>query len=66
MSKVTFDYSKATKFIRENEVASFQQITNAAKDILLSKSGQGNDFLGWMDLPVQSEYLILVVKHRRY
>lgn len=51
-TKVTFDYSKASKFIRDNEVASFEQITNAAKDVLLSREGQGNDFLGWIDLPV--------------
>ena len=51
-TKVTFDYSKAAKFIRENEVASFEQIANAAKDVLLSRDGQGNDFLGWIDLPV--------------
>lgn len=51
-TKVTFDFSKAAGFIGENETASFEQITNAAKDVLLSKSGQGNDFLGWIDLPV--------------
>ena len=51
-TKVTFDSSKAAKFIRENEVASFEQIANAAKDVLLSRDGQGNDFLGWIDLPV--------------
>ncbi|HIU75169.1 MAG TPA: glucose-6-phosphate isomerase [Candidatus Pelethocola excrementipullorum] len=51
-TKVTFDYSKAKKFIRDEEVASFVQIANAAKDVLVSKSGQGNDFLGWIDLPV--------------
>lgn len=51
-TKVTFDYSKAKKFIRDNEVESFAQITDAAKEVLLSRSGQGNDFLGWIDLPV--------------
>ena len=33
-------------------MASFEQIANAAKDVLLSRDGQGNDFLGWIDLPV--------------
>lgn len=51
-TKVTFDYSKAKKFIRDDEVTSFVEIANVAKDVLVSKSGQGNDFLGWIDLPV--------------
>ena len=29
-----------------------EKITNDAKDVLLSKSGAGSDFLGWIDLPV--------------
>lgn len=52
MSKVTFDYSKAAGFIRENEVQSMSKIVAAAKEELVSREGQGNDFLGWIDLPV--------------
>ena len=51
-NKVTFDYSKATSFISENEVALMKNITMDAKEMLVSKSGAGNDFLGWIDLPV--------------
>ncbi|MCM1183089.1 MAG: glucose-6-phosphate isomerase [Roseburia sp.] len=52
MSKVTFDYSKASQFISGHEVESMKKLTLDAKDVLLSKSGAGNDFLGWIDLPV--------------
>ena len=38
-TKVAFDYSKAAGFIRD-------------KEVLVSRSGQGNDYLGWIDLPV--------------
>ena len=31
---------------------SMAKIANDAKDVLVSKSGAGNDFLGWIDLPV--------------
>ena len=31
---------------------SFEQIACAAKEVLVSRSGQGNDYLGWIDLPV--------------
>ena len=51
-SKVTFDYSKATSFVSENEVDLMKKITMDAKETLVSKTGAGNDFLGWIDLPV--------------
>ena len=51
-NKVTFDYSKAAGFIGENEVEAMKNIVAAAKDTLVSKTGAGNDFLGWIDLPV--------------
>ncbi len=50
--KVTFDYSKATPFIRENEIQSMKKLVLDAKEQLVSKTGAGNDFLGWIDLPV--------------
>ncbi len=51
-NKVTFDYSKASSFISEAEVASMAKIASDAKEVLVSRSGAGNDFLGWIDLPV--------------
>ncbi|MBD5531929.1 MAG: glucose-6-phosphate isomerase [Lachnospiraceae bacterium] len=51
-TKVTFDYAKAASFIGEHEVEFMKNPTLAAKDTLTSKSGAGNDFLGWIDLPV--------------
>ena len=52
MSKVTFDYSKAAPFIKDHEVESMKKLAMDAKDLLVSKEGAGNDFLGWIDLPV--------------
>lgn len=52
MAKVTFDYSKASKFISDDEVTAMKKIAEDAKEVLVSKSGAGNDFLGWIDLPV--------------
>ena len=51
-SKVTFDYSKADAFINAHEMESMKKITEAAKAELLGREGAGNDFLGWIDLPV--------------
>ena len=50
--KVTFDYSKATAFIKDHEVANMKKLVLDAKEELVSRTGAGNDFLGWIDLPV--------------
>ena len=52
MAKVTFDYSRAKDFIRAEEVQNMAVQVAAAKEVLVSKSGAGNDYLGWIDLPV--------------
>lgn len=52
MSKVTFDYSKAAPFVGDNEVESMKKLALDAKELLVSRTGAGNDFLGWIDLPV--------------
>ena len=51
-SKVAFDYSKAVGFVSEHEIEYMKKLTLDAKEVLVSKSGAGNDFLGWIDLPV--------------
>lgn len=51
-NKILFDYSKATNVIREGEVKSMEAIAEAAKELLVSGTGAGNDFLGWVNLPV--------------
>lgn len=50
--KITFDYSKTAGFISEEEIGYMSRLTEQAKDVLVSKNGAGNDFLGWIDLPV--------------
>lgn len=38
-------------FVGEEELACMASLVKAAQDTLHSKSGAGNDFLGWVDLP---------------
>ena len=52
MSKVTFDYSRTASVISEEEVLYMGKLAEDAKEVLISKTGAGNDFLGWVDLPV--------------
>ncbi|MCI6018773.1 MAG: glucose-6-phosphate isomerase [Clostridiales bacterium] len=50
--KVSFDYSKASVFISDDEVQRMKSLVMEAKKQLVEKTGAGNDFLGWVDLPV--------------
>lgn len=50
--QVKFDYSLTAGVISEDEMKAMEKITKDAKDVLVGKSGAGNDFLGWIDLPV--------------
>ena len=52
MKNISFDYSKATGFINEEELNVMKEKAAAARDTLLNKTGEGNDYLGWIDLPV--------------
>ncbi len=52
MKEITLDVSKLSSFVREEEVENIKAQTIAAAQLLKSKEGAGNDFLGWIDLPV--------------
>ena len=52
MANVSFDYSKAANVISDAEMTYMESIVANAKETLVSKTGAGNDFLGWIDLPV--------------
>ena len=38
-------------FINDCEYTAIQPFVNTAHELLTNKSGLGNDFLGWVDLP---------------
>ncbi len=52
MSKLSFDYGKAENYMQAHEVAYAKSSAEWAKEMLVNKAGAGNDFLGWIDLPV--------------
>ncbi len=49
---VTLHTSYAKGFLRSHELAALQPQVTAAHELLHSGNGLGNDFLGWVDLPV--------------
>ncbi len=59
MSNIQFDYSKALGFIDEQEVLSLQDTINTNYKAIYDKTGKGNDFLGWVDLPSKTDTSLL-------
>ncbi|MCM3740195.1 glucose-6-phosphate isomerase [Oceanobacillus luteolus] len=51
MTKVTLTYDKALKFFNEDELKNMKPFVEKAHELLHEKTGAGNDFLGWLDLP---------------
>ena len=49
---VTFDFSFAEKFITQDNLDCMKEKAISAKEVLLQRSGDGNEFLGWLDVPV--------------
>ncbi len=51
MKNLSFDYKKGIGFFSEEEIAGFKAEVKTAHDMLHQRSGAGNDFVGWVDLP---------------
>ena len=52
MSEIRFDYEKAKGFISDAELKALAPYVKVAHDTVQNKTGAGNDFLGWVDLPI--------------
>lgn len=52
MNKIKFDYSKALAFFSEHELDYLSDFVKCAHHSIHEKTGQGNEYLGWVDLPV--------------
>jgi glucose-6-phosphate isomerase len=51
MNKIKFDYSKALDFIHDNEIQYLESFVNSAHNMLHNRTGPGNKYLGWVDIP---------------
>lgn len=49
---VSFDFKNAKAMATDADIAAIKDQVVAAKATLVNKTGEGNDFLGWIDLPV--------------
>ncbi len=48
---ISFDYSNAKFMVSDEEIKEMSTKVLEARDTLLGRTGEGNDFLGWIDLP---------------
>ncbi|WP_440896158.1 glucose-6-phosphate isomerase [Amphibacillus sp. Q70] len=51
MTHVRLEYEKALSFFGEHELEYLKEPVKLAHEMIHNKTGAGNDFLGWVDLP---------------
>jgi len=53
METLKIDIKNAISFLKQNDFDQYKELTKNADLALKNKTGKGNDFLGWYDLPVK-------------
>ncbi len=51
MTHIQFDYKKAANFVKDHELNQLKDMIQICHEMIHNKTGAGNDFLGWVDLP---------------
>ena len=51
MKSLFLDYSKLCGFVTDDEIKAMESAVSSAHKKLTDKTGEGNDFLGWLTLP---------------
>ena len=49
---ISFDYSNARFMVSDDNLKAMSKRVLDAKEVLVNRTGAGNDFLGWLDLPI--------------
>ncbi|HAF28828.1 MAG TPA: glucose-6-phosphate isomerase [Bacteroidales bacterium] len=60
MKHITIDLKNALSFIDQNNFKNYDKLVKNHDEQLLKKTGKGNDFLGWINLPqtISKEHLL--------
>jgi len=51
MKNISLDYSNVIDFIDEEDIVKMKGLYTEARKKIIEKSGEGSDYLGWLDLP---------------
>lgn len=55
MNHLQFQYKYISGFLSEDEIHLMQDEIDVSHSLLVEKAGKGNEFLGWMDLPLKTD-----------
>ena len=55
MSHLKFNYDNALNFVGKQDILNYQEAIDAHFIAIRERTGKGNDFLGWTDLPSSIE-----------
>ena len=50
--ELCLDLSKCSPYLTEDEIINFSPMVEEAHEMLEKKTGLGNEYLGWLDLPI--------------
>ncbi|MDY5969369.1 MAG: glucose-6-phosphate isomerase [Bacteroidales bacterium] len=59
METIQLDITQTHKFVSQNDIDALASAAAKAKKTLLTGTGEGNDFLGWVNLPEEIDPLII-------
>jgi glucose-6-phosphate isomerase len=59
MINLKFNHEHLSGFLSDDELLIMQEEISVCHDMLVNKTGKGNDFLGWVDLPTQIDEALL-------
>jgi glucose-6-phosphate isomerase len=55
MKAITLDYSNLMDFLDDRDILFYRDKMDSARARVINKSGEGNEFLGWVNLPEEIE-----------
>jgi len=59
MKKIEVIVKNTSDFVSEEQIEGFQSLVSNAHQMTLNKTGKGNDYLGWVDLPSEIDQPLL-------
>ncbi|HDO26516.1 MAG TPA: glucose-6-phosphate isomerase, partial [Bacteroidetes bacterium] len=59
MNKLTFQYDMVLDFVTKDEIHQYQTETDEHFAAIYNKTGKGNNFLGWVDLPDNTDETLI-------
>lgn len=62
MESLTLKIDRSLDFVTENEINDMLSVAESKAEMVKSKTGKGNEFLGWLDLPNLSEGIVSQVE----